>query len=200
MSTAKVYINEYAGLSANQQGDSIAAVAEPPIASQVINTVEGSIATHGTITGGTLYTTGTYTGVPLTGGTGTGAVATIVVAGGAVTTVTITNGGQDYTVADTLSASALNIGGTGSGFSAPVATVSGAAVSNPLNPATRYVDISADNICNVLVGLVGGALATTTTGLRLNANERLPLRGVPPAVVNYGNVVAAYQVSAINNT
>lgn len=82
-----------------------------------------SIATLGSVTGGSLYTNGTYTDVPLTGGTGTGAKATIVVAGAAVTTVTVTDGGEGYTVADSLSAAAANIGGTGSGFSVPVATL-----------------------------------------------------------------------------
>lgn len=86
--------------------------------------VLGQLATLGTITGGTGYTAGTYTGVSLTGGSGTGAKATIVVSGGAVTTVTITTPGSGYLSTDTgLSAAAANIGGTGSGFSAPVGTV-----------------------------------------------------------------------------
>lgn len=83
-----------------------------------------TIATLGSVTGGSLYTNGTYTNVPLTGGTGTGAKATIVVSGAAVTTVTVTDGGEGYTVSDSLSAAAANIGGTGSGFSVPVATIS----------------------------------------------------------------------------
>lgn len=80
-------------------------------------------ATMGSVTGGSAYTNGTYTNVPLTGGTGTGALATIVIASGAVTTVTLTYGGEGYTVADALSALAANIGGTGTGFSVPVATL-----------------------------------------------------------------------------
>lgn len=83
----------------------------------------GVIATHGSITGGSSYVNGTYSNVPLTGGTGTGARATIVVAGGAVTTVTITKGGAGYTVADSLSASNTYLGGAGTGFATPVATL-----------------------------------------------------------------------------
>ena len=88
--------------------------------------VQSPVATLGAITGGSAYTAGTYFDVPLTGGTGSGALATITVAGGAVTAVTITDGGLQYGVANTLSAAAANIGGTGSGFSVPVASVTNA--------------------------------------------------------------------------
>jgi hypothetical protein len=116
-------------------------LAEPPLAEQIINTgtttgpinalgsitagsgYVGPIATLGAITAGTLYTTGTYNGVALTGGTGSGATANITVAGGGVTAVTLVNKGTGYVVADALSATAASIGGTGSGFSIPVATI-----------------------------------------------------------------------------
>lgn len=89
---------------------------------KVAATTDG-VATIGSITAGSLYTDGTYTDVALTGGTGTGAKATIVVSGGAVTGVTITSPGNGYTAADSLTASAADIGGTGSGFAVAVATV-----------------------------------------------------------------------------
>jgi hypothetical protein len=80
-----------------------------------------------TLTGGTNYTNGTYTNIPLTGGSGAGAVATITIAGGIVTTVTLTNGGNFYRVGDSLSFDAANIGvGSGSGFSIPVLTINNA--------------------------------------------------------------------------
>lgn len=84
---------------------------------------DGNIVSLGTIMGGSLYTDGTYTDVPLTGGTGTGAEATIVVEEGAVTEVTITKDGKGYAVGDELSASADDVGGTGSGFKVPVTAV-----------------------------------------------------------------------------
>ena len=75
-------------------------------------------------TGGTNYTSGTYTNIPLTGGSGAGAVATITIVGGIVTNVALTNGGNFYVVGDTLSFNAANIGvGSGSGFSISVSTV-----------------------------------------------------------------------------
>ncbi|MEO6610746.1 MAG: hypothetical protein ABIT05_01395 [Chitinophagaceae bacterium] len=101
-----------------------------------------SIATFGTVVGGTLYTNGTYTNVPLTGGTGQQARATIVVAGGVVTTVTLTQGGYGYTVADSMSALAANIGGTGSGFSVPVATLSnGSATTSTWSAPDAFPDV-----------------------------------------------------------
>jgi hypothetical protein len=84
----------------------------------------GPISTLTSLVGGSAYTAGTYTNVPLTGGSGTLARATIVVAGGIVTTATITIAGINYAATDTLSAAAANIGGTGSGFSIKVSTVS----------------------------------------------------------------------------
>lgn len=94
-----------------------------------------NIATLGAITAGAVYTNGVYENVPLTGGTGTGALATITVAGNAVTVVTLTNAGKDYTVADVLSAVNTTIGGTGSGFSIPVATLTNTAAAYGSLPA-----------------------------------------------------------------
>lgn len=70
----------------------------------------------GTKTNGSLYTSGTYNNVSLTGGSGTGAIATIGVSGGQITSVTITTAGINYQVGDVLSANTSDIGGTGSGF------------------------------------------------------------------------------------
>lgn len=89
--------------------------------------VQGAISILGNITAGSAYTNGTYFGVPLTGGSGSGATARIVVSGGAVTSVTLQNPGVFYAVGDTLSVAASNVGGTGSGFSIPVSTVTNAA-------------------------------------------------------------------------
>jgi hypothetical protein len=87
--------------------------------------VQGGVELLTSLVGGTLYTTGTYLNVPLTGGAGTGALATVVVAGGAVTSVVVTTPGINYVVGNVLSASAASIGGTGSGFSITVQTIGG---------------------------------------------------------------------------
>ena len=86
-----------------------------------------AIKTLGAITGGTLYTNGTYTNVALTGGGGFGALADVVVSGGSVTSVTFTTAtnfrGYGYVVAGVLSCAAASIGGTGSGFSVAITAI-----------------------------------------------------------------------------
>lgn len=91
-------------------------------------TLNGTIATTNTLVGGTGYVNGTYPNVALTGVSGNSAFATIVVSGNAVTSVTIAtgNGGFVYKVGDTLSASNSNLGGSGSGFSVKVASITNA--------------------------------------------------------------------------
>jgi hypothetical protein len=185
----RLYIAEFAGLAFTAQGDSIPAVAEAPVAEQVVNIAgtTGAVVTLGAITPGTLYTAGTYSNVPLTGGTGSGATANITAAGGAVTAVVLVNRGTGYTVADSLSASSANIGGTGSGFAVAVSTIT--LVSAAFQPSTNYIEMSTDQICSVAVGLNPTA---TVNNCRINANERLPLRGVQKG--------AGWQVSVITNT
>lgn len=89
------------------------------------NTTGGPIATTGILVGGTGYANATYNNVPLTGGTGSGAQATIIVSSTTVTSVVITLNGTGYRPQDVLSASNTHLGGTGSGFSVTVETISG---------------------------------------------------------------------------
>jgi len=81
-----------------------------------------SAITLGSSVGGSGYTNGSYSNVPLTGGNGYGARATIVVSGNTVTAVYLTNQGANYHAGDVLSAAASTIGGTGTGFSVMVAS------------------------------------------------------------------------------
>ena len=84
----------------------------------------GAIGSLGATSGGSGYVSASYANVSLTGSaTGVGAVANIVVTGGAVSSVTLTNQGKQYAIGDTLTASAASLGGSGSGFSVPVANI-----------------------------------------------------------------------------
>lgn len=108
----------------------------------------GAINTLTALVGGSGYTNGTYENVPLTGGNGTGALATIVVTGGAVTSVTVNtrNQGKLYQVGDQLSALASNIGGTGSGFSIDISSISNPRptynAGTSVQPLWNEIDIS----------------------------------------------------------
>jgi hypothetical protein len=76
----------------------------------------GPLATVGITNGGSAYTNGTYTSVPITATAGSGALATVVVVSNKVFSVTITTAGSGYLRNDPVSISAASIGGTGSGF------------------------------------------------------------------------------------
>lgn len=103
-----------------------------------LNVFSGGLVSFGSLTGGSGYTSGSYTNVPLTGGTGGGAVADITVSGGAVTVVTVRYVGTGYAVNDTLSASNTDLGGAGSGFQITVTSITGA--------GTTVVDAAPDAV------------------------------------------------------
>jgi hypothetical protein len=92
-----------------------------------VSIVQGAISGIGTITGGSLYTNGTYSNVPLTGGSGSGATANITISGQTVTSVSIKNSGNFYVVGDSLSCSNTYVGGSGTGLIIPVTSVNNTA-------------------------------------------------------------------------
>jgi hypothetical protein len=88
-----------------------------------ISIVEGMVTSLGTIVGGSGYTNGVYFNVPLLNGSGFYIRATVTVSLGAVSSVEITSGGSLYTVGDVLTVNNIFVGGSGTGFSVPVATI-----------------------------------------------------------------------------
>ena len=119
-------------------------------------TTINSILGYGSLVGGSLYTNGTYYGVPLINTTsisGSGATANITVAGNTVTTVVIVQGGSGYTIGDVLEVSASELGGGGSGFNITVTSLSGYSLwrhedgydevaGQVINPVTSYFETS----------------------------------------------------------
>lgn len=121
--------------------------------------------TFGTITGGSGYVSGTYTGVPLTSGSanGAGAQATIVVTGGVVTSVTLTYGGNAaYAGTDTFSASNANLGGSGSGFSVGISSIKG---SQPGCYLVAMSSTTAGTVYNYVYGRGQPAIPASPTAL-----------------------------------
>lgn len=85
--------------------------------------LDTSIATGSITAGGSAYTNGTYFGIFLSNGTGNLAQATVIVSGGAVTSITLTGISPGYTAGDVLTIPNALIGGTGTGFTWTVATI-----------------------------------------------------------------------------
>jgi hypothetical protein len=99
-------------------------------------TFGGAVTAVNAIVAGSGYVNATYTAVPLsyvTTGTGSGVTATIVVSGGVVTSVTVTGGGYGYSQYEKLTATAAQLGGSGSGFSVQVQTTVSAFVPSDQN-------------------------------------------------------------------
>lgn len=119
----------------------------------------GALTAIQIISGGTSYTNGTYTGVPLsyvTSGSGYAGVADITVSGGSVTAVTINSGGCSYLPGEYLTADAALIGGTGSGFSIIVDTIFSCFTpsENNLWQFDAFTDSSGDGL-NYLIAHAG---------------------------------------------
>jgi hypothetical protein len=127
----------------------------------------GPILTLGAITAGSGYVDSTYTNVALTGGTGAGALASVTVSGGLVTVCTLTSSGARYTAADVLSASAASLGGSGSGFSIPAATVNN--VDLYINNAAGQIRLESTNTA-VVLGTRLGAIFFSSRDLSVQAS------------------------------
>jgi len=160
-------------------------------ATYTVASVTVGVATLGTITGGSIYTNGTYNNVQLTYVSGATATtyprATVVISGGAVTSVTITTPGTGFTATTTvLSATAATIGGTGSGFSVPVATLTntggvltitqtnaGSYTSTPSNPASTS---SNNNGTGLTLTLTFGTGSGSTGTYPISASQTVTSR------------------------
>jgi hypothetical protein len=132
---------------------------------QALTAATTAVATFGSITAGSGYTNGTYTAVamtPVSGATfATYPTVTVVVAGGVVSTVTLVTAGvgASSTAATVLTVAAALIGGTGSGFSIPVATFV-TALQNTAVGYTALLGITA-GVGNTSLGYQAGSALTT---------------------------------------
>ena len=121
------------------------------------------VATFGAITAGTLYTNGTYNGVAMSAVSGATFAAyptvNITVAGGVVTVCTLVTAGTRATVTTTtvLTVAAALIGGTGSGFTIPVATFAQGANNSAFGASAGSAIKTGSN--NVVIGSYTGAAA-----------------------------------------
>jgi len=112
----------------------------------------GSVATIQIVNQGTLYTNGTYTNVPIVTAVGTGCVATVVVSSNLVFSVTVTSGGVGYPHNEPVTIAAASIGGTGSGFTGYVSSLT---TYSPNNNTLWQFDIGYDALGNGNNNLIG---------------------------------------------
>jgi hypothetical protein len=154
---------------------------------QSLNSNTTNVATLGSITAGSGYTNGTYTGVAMSAVSGatflTYPTVTVVVAGGVVNSVTlVTNGvGASSTAATVLTVAAALIGGTGSGFSIPVASFA----SGSNNTAFGYQ-----------AGFGNASANANTTGTN---NTYLGYQTVGSAKSNTNEMVIGYQAVGLGS-
>jgi hypothetical protein len=130
--------------------------------------------TLGAITAGSGYVTGQYNGVATTtGGAGTGATANVTVGGdGTVTAFILATRGTGYAVADTLSVSNANLGGSGSGLLVPIATVGYPGVSltgGAGSGATANISVSAGGAVNAVTIVARGTGYASSDTLSANS-------------------------------
>lgn len=141
------------------------------------------VGTLGTLTGGTGYTSGTYTDVALTlvSGTGDGATADIVIVGGIVTVVRIKLPGAGYSTASVLTCPAASVGGTVTtawsttitsiGTRAGPFAVTGGTGSN----GTVYVSSTSASGAGILAGVATIGAITGGTGYVNGTYTNVPL-------------------------
>jgi hypothetical protein len=91
-------------------------------------TTDKAVATLGAPVGGSSYTNGTYYNVSTINTSninGSGATLNVTVSGNSVTSVTLVSGGTGYAIDDVLTVSSALIGGTGTGFTVNVTSLTG---------------------------------------------------------------------------
>jgi hypothetical protein len=155
---------------------------------QGLQVMSTGVVSLGSITGGSSYTNGSYNNVLLsTSGSGGGVAAAVTVAGGSITAVTILYAGGSYAVNDTLTVNNALIGGTGSGFSVPITSVSGAGpvvqvasqnalvVSSLSGPSSNIntIDLQSDGCYTGFWAIANGSNNNTITNISLLGNTRI---------------------------
>ena len=105
----------------------------------------GPLAIVAITNGGSAYTNGTYTNVPLTAVGGSGAKGTVVVSSNVIASVVVTDPGTDYILNEDITINPADVGGTGSGFAGYVESLT---IFAPSNNTLWQFDIGYDALGN----------------------------------------------------
>jgi hypothetical protein len=163
---------------------------------QALNLLSTSVASLGSVTGGSGYTNGTYNGVQATLSSGSSATTyptlNIVVSGGSVTSATIATPGKGFKDATTvLTVAAALIGGAGSGFTVPVATLT----SSPANNIALGYNAGANQTQgagNIVIGASIDVDSLTGSNQINIGSIYFHNRIVPSAVLGLGGSTSSY--------
>jgi hypothetical protein len=112
----------------------------------------GPVETIQIVNQGSLYTNGTYTNVPIVTTAGTGCLATVTVSSNLVFSVVVTTGGLNYPHNQPVTISSASIGGTGSGFTGYVSSLT---YYSPNENTLWQFDIGYDALGNGQNNLIG---------------------------------------------
>lgn len=193
MATTIIYVSEFPGLARTDQSDSVQVFPVPQSGQQAILATVGGGLTFTITSGGSALTSGTYTDVAINNivSTGTGGTVRVGVSStGIVTVLTPFRPGYSYKIGDTFSV-ANSVIGTPSSVLTTFTVLTVLPCSAPFNPATKFVELSADVngpaylvIDSTLTSTgFNGVLTTQQATLvgssnRITSSERIA-RGVP---------------------
>lgn len=170
-------------------------------------TMLGGIGTVYLVSSGSSYTNGTYTNTPLITSKGSSALATIIISGGSVNSVTVTAAGSGYVLGSSITVNPVNVGGTGTGFSGLIQTLS----ATTLKVSGLRVDGipygSGGGLGSILGNIAIGdsALQSNTIGgnglpnIAIGANT-LSLNTIGVGNIAIGQDASANSTTASNNT
>jgi hypothetical protein len=160
------------------------------IGAGALSSATTNVATLGAITAGSGYTNGTYTAVTMSFVSGaafnTYPTVTVVVSGGVVTTVTLVTAGvaATSTAATVLTVAAALIGGTGSGFSIPVATFATASTNTAVGVNAGSALTTGSN--NLILGNTAAASTTTVSNEITLGNSSITAFRIPGLTITAG--------------
>ena len=162
-----------------------------------------AIATLGTITGGSSYTNGTYNGVTFSLSSGTAMttypVGQVDVSGGAVTTIYLFTYGMGGDLTTVLTVTAAQIGGTGSGFSVPIATQTACANNTLIGGATGSTLPTPSNNLLLSDGAGNKLLYASASGGNVSIGHNALVSGFGAGASIYGDDNVAIGESAMQS-
>jgi len=168
-----------------------------------LDDVGSGIASLDNQVGGSGYTDGSYVNKPLQGGMGSGATATFVVTGGSIISISLVNPGSGYVLHELVTVNASDVGGTGSGFNARIASLAGTSLTlsfmynNTGGARTIHIGAGVDNYFKLVVNGVVVADSNGVGGPQFYMWHIMPVNII--GGINYINIITTGDTSISNS-